>query len=181
MLTKTRPKITLTIKVKPFAYIVLFQVIILLVVVVLLLLAAIGGGVAVFLTTSFKDEELQESGNFFPLLSISRQRIHHLSVDCSVGPWGAWTSCYLPPGTCGIGKQNRTRWGVVTEDQPQNIENLFLLKGRRLRMRKTMASNVQNSGSLNSLKAEAQKVGIFRLADISAQKLYRQIESELNN
>ena len=62
---------------KPFAYIVLFQVIILLVVVVLLLLAAIGGGVAVFLTTSFKDEELQ-SGNFFPLLSISRHRIHYL-------------------------------------------------------------------------------------------------------
>jgi len=31
------------------------------------------------------------------------------SVDCDVGPWGAWTSCYLPPGACGVGKQNRTR------------------------------------------------------------------------
>jgi len=31
------------------------------------------------------------------------------SVDCDVGPWGAWTSCYLPPGTCGVGEKNRTR------------------------------------------------------------------------
>ena len=49
----------------------LFQVIILLVAVVILLLVVIGGGVAVFLTTSFKDEELQESGNFFPNYSPS--------------------------------------------------------------------------------------------------------------
>jgi len=35
------------------------------------------------------------------------------SVDCDVGPWGAWTSCYLPPGTCGVGKQNRTRNAVA--------------------------------------------------------------------
>merc|ERR1719192_805069 len=31
------------------------------------------------------------------------------AADCDVGAWEAWTSCYVPPGTCGIGKQNRTR------------------------------------------------------------------------
>merc|ERR1712055_898438 len=24
------------------------------------------------------------------------------SVDCDVGPWGQWTSCYLPPDMCGV-------------------------------------------------------------------------------
>merc|ERR1711962_823594 len=31
------------------------------------------------------------------------------AVDCDVGSWGGWTSCYLPSGTCGLGNQNRTR------------------------------------------------------------------------
>jgi len=35
------------------------------------------------------------------------------SVDCDVGPWGAWTSCYLPPGTCGVGEKNRTRNAIA--------------------------------------------------------------------
>merc|ERR1719495_2366571 len=30
-------------------------------------------------------------------------------VDCDVGPWGEWTSCYLPPDTCGVGSKNRSR------------------------------------------------------------------------
>jgi len=39
--------------------------------------------------------------------SATATEISH--VDCDVGPWGAWTSCYAPPGTCGIGSKNRTR------------------------------------------------------------------------
>merc|ERR1711872_1204782 len=54
--------------------------------ILLLLLLAIGGGVAVFLKSNFRESD-----------------------DCDVGPWGPWTSCYVPPGTCGVGKQNRTR------------------------------------------------------------------------
>ena len=39
--------------------------------------------------------------------------IESKSLDCDVGPWGSWTSCYLPPGTCGIGEKNRTRQGQL--------------------------------------------------------------------
>jgi len=30
-------------------------------------------------------------------------------VDCDVGPWGEWTSCYLPPDMCGVGSKDRSR------------------------------------------------------------------------
>ena len=40
---------------------------------------------------------------------FSRFKISYYSADCDVGPWGAWTSCYLPPGLCGVGDKNRTR------------------------------------------------------------------------
>jgi len=54
--------------------------------VIVLLLFAVGGGVGLLLKSNFMD-----------------------SADCDVGPWGSWTSCYLPPRTCGIGSKNRTR------------------------------------------------------------------------
>jgi len=64
------------------------KIIILLLVVILLLLLVIGGVVGLMFKKDL--EEVEEA-------------------DCDVGPWGPWTSCYLPPFTCGIGKQNRTR------------------------------------------------------------------------
>ena len=36
-------------------------------------------------------------------------KLKYHTDDCDVGPWERWTSCYLPPGTCGIGSKNRTR------------------------------------------------------------------------
>merc|ERR1711953_107486 len=56
--------------------------------ILLLILLAIGGVIGILLMSKF-----EESG----------------SDDCDVGPWGPWTSCYLPPDRCGIGKTNRTR------------------------------------------------------------------------
>ena len=35
------------------------------------------------------------------------------SVDCDVGPWGEWTSCYLPPDMCGVGSKDRSRYTFV--------------------------------------------------------------------
>jgi len=34
---------------------------------------------------------------------------HEVPVDCDVGPWGEWTSCYLPPDMCGVGSKDRSR------------------------------------------------------------------------
>jgi len=56
--------------------------------ILLLILLAIGGVIGILLMT-----KLEESG----------------SDDCDIGPWGPWTSCYLPPDRCGIGSRNRTR------------------------------------------------------------------------
>ena len=37
-------------------------------------------------------------------------KIPFCSVDCDVGPWGEWTSCYLPPDMCGVGSKDRSRY-----------------------------------------------------------------------
>jgi len=60
------------------------------------------------------------------------------SVDCDVGPWGAWTSCYLPPGTCGVGKQNRTRNAVA--NATKNGEKCAKL--RLIELAQTLACHV---------------------------------------
>jgi len=59
---------------------------ILLTAILAVLLLILAGGVALFLKSHLEESD-----------------------DCDVGPWGSWTSCYLPPRTCGIGSKNRTR------------------------------------------------------------------------
>jgi len=58
--------------------------------ILLLILLAIGGVIGIGILQMSKFEE-------------------YGGDDCDVGPWGPWTSCYLPPDRCGIGRTNRTR------------------------------------------------------------------------
>jgi len=61
-----------------------FKIILVAILVVLLLL--LGGGVGLLLKSNLETP-----------------------VDCDVGPWGEWTSCYLPPDMCGVGSKDRSR------------------------------------------------------------------------
>ena len=44
---------------------------------------------------------------------------------CDVGPWGTWTSCYVPPNTCGWGYKNRTRKVKITLNEESHILLFF--------------------------------------------------------
>merc|ERR550534_2154449 len=48
-------------------------------------------------------------GGVVGLLLKSNLEAPEVPVDCDVGPWGKWTSCYLPPDMCGVGSKDRSR------------------------------------------------------------------------
>merc|ERR1719150_152383 len=48
-------------------------------------------------------------GGVVGLLLKSNLEAPEVPVDCDVGPWGEWTSCYLPPDMCGVGSKDRSR------------------------------------------------------------------------
>ena len=61
-------------------------------------------------------------------------RYHQISIidiiwnslrACDVGPWGTWTSCYVPPNTCGWGYKNRTRKVKITLNEESHILLFF--------------------------------------------------------
>jgi len=93
------------------------KVIILLLLIILFLLLVTGGAVGLILKKDLKEVE---------------------DADCDVGPWGAWTPCYLPPGTCGIGEKNRTRDNIS-----DSIGNgLKCAKSRIIEVAETINCNV---------------------------------------
>merc|ERR1719495_3155155 len=48
-------------------------------------------------------------GGVVGLLLKSNLEEPGVPVDCDVGPWGEWTSCYLPNDMCGVGSKDRSR------------------------------------------------------------------------
>merc|ERR1719282_1243537 len=48
-------------------------------------------------------------GGVVGLLLKSNLEAPEVPVDCDVGPWGEWTSCYLPNDMCGVGSKDRSR------------------------------------------------------------------------
>jgi len=62
-----------------------------------------------------------------------------MSVDCDVGPWGQWTSCYLPPDMCGVGSKNRSR-EEIEEAQYQGEK---CAKTRIIELMESQACNVE--------------------------------------
>jgi len=73
-----------------------------LITVVLLLL--LGAGIALLLKSNFEEKATTSATT-----SGTSTTPATVNVDCDVGPWSSWSSCHLPPGTCGIGSKNRTR------------------------------------------------------------------------
>ena len=82
--------------------------------------------------------------------------------DCDVGPWGEWTSCFLPNDMCGVGSKDRSRYTFVFIKvyivvkyegeiaQALKVKVLILVfLGNRLQKRNTRARNVQNPGLSN--------------------------------
>ena len=171
---------TLTIKVKPFAYIVLFQVIILLVAVVLLLLAAIGGGVAVFLTTSFKDEELQ-SGNFFPTTLHPGIEFTNfqLIVRWDRGELGHPATCRLEPAALASRTEQGEESSLATNLNLLKI--YFCSKGEDCGCAKQRRAMRRIQDHWTRWKQRPKKSEFSGLQTLARKKLYRKIKSELNN
>jgi len=61
------------------------------------------------------------------------------SVDCDVGPWGQWTSCYLPPDICGVGSKNRSR----EEIEEAQYHGEKCAKTRIIELMESQACNVE--------------------------------------
>merc|ERR1719153_88590 len=61
------------------------------------------------------------------------------SVDCDVGPWGQWTSCYLPPDMCGVGSKNRSR----EEIEEAQYHGEKCAKTRIIELMESQACNVE--------------------------------------
>jgi len=61
------------------------------------------------------------------------------SVDCDVGPWGQWTSCYLPPDMCGVGSKNRSR----EELEEAHYHGEKCAKNRIIELMESQACNVE--------------------------------------
>merc|ERR1711962_1702677 len=66
-------------------------------------------------------------------------------VDCDVGPWGEWTSCYLPNDMCGVGSKERSR-EQIAEAQHHGEK---CAKTRIIELMESQACNVECKSSVD--------------------------------